>query len=233
MTLSNASIWGQLRDLADNNVYFIQGAGAPTSGTTGTGVGICGPASEYFDITNKVIYRNTGTIGSVTWTLLTSGGSSSFTSGTIASSSFTTGTISASSFTTGTIGSSTFTTGTISASTFTTGTISSSTISNNVQSVAAVGTNQTTAASITSAYPGNILVTAADATVGVKLPASAAGAVYFLKNGGNNFLKVYANSTDTINAVSAGASYSLSTTAACIFMCVTAGVWYTIPLVAS
>lgn len=223
MTLSNASIWGQLRDLADNNVYFIQGAGAPTSGTTGTGVGICGPASEYFDITNKVIYRNTGTIGSVTWTLLTSGGSSSFTSGTIAASTFTTGTISASSFTTGTIAGSTFTTGTISAST----------MAYTTQSVAAIGTNQTTASTISVSYPANILVTAADATVGVKLPASAAGAVYFLKNGGNNFLKVYANSTDTINAVSAGASYSLSTTAACIFMCVTAGVWYTIPLVAS
>jgi hypothetical protein len=36
-------IWGNLRDLADNNVMATVNAGAPTNGASGTLAGIAGP----------------------------------------------------------------------------------------------------------------------------------------------------------------------------------------------
>ena len=46
---------------------ILYGAGAPTDGTSGTGVGdLIG--SLYIDITNGVLYINTNTAASPTWT---------------------------------------------------------------------------------------------------------------------------------------------------------------------
>lgn len=45
---------------------LISGAGAPTNGTTGANV--AGPGSLYTDITNGVLYINTNTKASPTWT---------------------------------------------------------------------------------------------------------------------------------------------------------------------
>lgn len=52
------------------DVWMIQGAGAPTSGTSGTGVGRCGKGSQYTDRTNAKLYINTGTKASPTWTVV-------------------------------------------------------------------------------------------------------------------------------------------------------------------
>jgi len=49
------------------NVVIMQGAGAPTSGGSGTGKGIAGTGSLYLDRTNGVIYQNSGTLNSPTW----------------------------------------------------------------------------------------------------------------------------------------------------------------------
>jgi hypothetical protein len=61
------------RSQSDNGVYNIAGAGAPTSGTSGTAVGVCGPGSTYTDATNAIIYLNTGTLASPTWTAIGNG----------------------------------------------------------------------------------------------------------------------------------------------------------------
>jgi hypothetical protein len=53
-----------------NAVAFISGAGAPTNGTSGTGVGYAGPGSVYSDVTNKQLYTNTNTAASPTWSAL-------------------------------------------------------------------------------------------------------------------------------------------------------------------
>lgn len=50
----------------------LSGAGAPTSGGSGTGAGFAGPCSRYADLTNKAIYLNVGTKASPTWNLLPS-----------------------------------------------------------------------------------------------------------------------------------------------------------------
>lgn len=67
MPISTPSIWGMLADWANNDVWFIINAGAPTSGGAGTGNGLTGPGSLCFDITNKNLYINTNTKASPTW----------------------------------------------------------------------------------------------------------------------------------------------------------------------
>ena len=47
-------------------------AGAPTSGTSGTLVGVAQPGSVLIDTTNKTLYQNTNTAASPTWTGLLS-----------------------------------------------------------------------------------------------------------------------------------------------------------------
>lgn len=64
------NVQASLKSLADNGVLNIAGAGAPSSGSSGTGVLVCGKGSLYFDVTNGVTYQNSGTITSPTWTLL-------------------------------------------------------------------------------------------------------------------------------------------------------------------
>jgi hypothetical protein len=82
--ITTASLWGQLRDLVNNDVYIVTNAGTPTSGTSGTGVGITGPGSILFDTTNKVAYLNTNTKASPTWTLIAqSGGAGNFSAGSL------------------------------------------------------------------------------------------------------------------------------------------------------
>lgn len=54
---------------AGSYICIMAGAGAPTNGTSGTGVGRCGPGSVYADVTNKTIYNNTNTMASPTWEL--------------------------------------------------------------------------------------------------------------------------------------------------------------------
>lgn len=68
MPISTPSIWGMLADWANNDMWPIINAGAPTSGGAGTGNGLCGKGSLCFDITNGILYQNTNTKASPTWT---------------------------------------------------------------------------------------------------------------------------------------------------------------------
>jgi hypothetical protein len=66
----NPRAW--LMGLAYNNVGILTNAGAPTSGTSGTGVNKAGPGCLLIDITASVgkLYINTGTLTSPTWTVV-------------------------------------------------------------------------------------------------------------------------------------------------------------------
>ena len=76
---STPSIWGALSDSGTHDIFWAAvNAGAPTSGTSGTGFGICGPGSLLIDYTNKLVYINTNTKASPTWTPLGGGGVASF-----------------------------------------------------------------------------------------------------------------------------------------------------------
>lgn len=65
------NVIGMIRHLINDGVLLISNDGAPTDGTSGTGNGLAGPGSFLIDFTNTNIYRNTNTLASPTWTLIT------------------------------------------------------------------------------------------------------------------------------------------------------------------
>lgn len=67
--------------LANAIIVALQGAGAPTNGTSGTGAGVAGPGSVYVDRTAGVWYTNTNTKASPTWSLLSSASTAGFVTG--------------------------------------------------------------------------------------------------------------------------------------------------------
>lgn len=67
------NIFAMIRALVNNNVPILSNPGAPSSGTTGTFVGIAGPGCPLIDYTNGNLYINSGTIGSPTWSIVAKG----------------------------------------------------------------------------------------------------------------------------------------------------------------
>jgi hypothetical protein len=99
--------------------------------------------------------------------------------------------------------------------------------------LAATGTNLATAAQITTGFTS---VTAADDTVGVKLPATpVAGTVVVIKSTvSNKILKVYPDAAATINAIGSNGAISLASgPTVAIFIADSTTQWYTIPLLPS
>jgi hypothetical protein len=96
--------------------------------------------------------------------------------------------------------------------------------------VAATGSTQADAAQLAGGFT---LVSAADATKGVKLPAAAAGRVVILKNGANAVLKVWPATDDAINAIAANSNYVLAANTSSILVAYDSTTWYSIPLLAS
>lgn len=64
------SFWAMMTGLLKRSIILIPNAGAPTSGTSGTGVGKAGPGSLCFDYSNGQVYINTNTVASPTWAKL-------------------------------------------------------------------------------------------------------------------------------------------------------------------
>jgi len=96
--------------------------------------------------------------------------------------------------------------------------------------VAAAGDAQANAAAITTGFT---LVSAADATKGVKLPAAVAGAVCIVKNNVAAVLKVWPATGDAINAESVNANDVLAASTSATYVAYDATTWYSIPLLGS
>ena len=96
--------------------------------------------------------------------------------------------------------------------------------------VAATGSTQTDAASVSD---GLTLVTAADGTKGIKLPAAVAGRTVILKNGAAAILKVWPASGDGINAITVDSNYVLAANTSSLLIAYDATTWYSVPLLAS
>ncbi len=196
-----------LKDLVNNDVFIVANSGAPTDGTSGTGVGLAGPGSLLVDYSNLALYQNTNTKASPTWTKTTT-----------------------------LTGTQTLTNKTLTSPIINTATINQANMFLNSNSFAAAGNNQGNATAMNQNAPGVILATAADGTKGVRLVfATPVGLLYFVKNddAANAILKVYPATGDAINALAVNASYDMAAKTSVIFMCVVAGTWLTIPLVAS
>ena len=102
-----------------------------------------------------------------------------------------------------------------------------------VQSLAAAGSTQADAGVVTATAPGLVVVSAADATKGVVLPAAAAGKQYTVKNNAAAVLKVYPAVGDAINAIAADSPISMASLTCCTFTAIDATTWFTAPLLPS
>lgn len=97
---------------------------------------------------------------------------------------------------------------------------------------AAAGNSQATATAL-PATVDNFLISAADATKGVKLPVASAGRRVFLKNDAAAVLKVYPATGGKINALADNASLDMAASTAALFVGVSATRWVTCPLLPS
>lgn len=106
----------------------------------------------------------------------------------------------------------------------------------NAQAVAAAGSTTTDATPVTMPSPAIIHGTGANGTKGIKLPGAVKGKMYFIKNAdaANNVLKVYpANTSDQINALTAGDPISLAAKTAAVFVAFDSSTWFTFSLLPS
>lgn len=117
------------------------------------------------------------------------------------------------------------------------GTFTASIFAGNIQlpvaTVAAAGSTLADAAQLAA---GVSIVSGADGTKGVKLPATpAAGTVVFVKGTtASQVLKVYPDAAATINAIASNGAISLASGATpAIFVAASATQWYTFPLLPS
>lgn len=97
--------------------------------------------------------------------------------------------------------------------------------------VAAAGSTQANAAALSDGFN---LVSAADGTKGVRLPAAAAGRVVIIKNNTSaQTLKVWPATGDAINAVVADSNATMAGLTSWLMIAYDATTWYTVPLLAS
>lgn len=99
-----------------------------------------------------------------------------------------------------------------------------------VATVAATGADQTGAAAITTGFT---LVTGADDSVGVKLPTAVAGLICIIKVAPGADLKVYPNTSDTINKGAANSAITVVDDVCFALIALDAVDWYTLPLLPS
>lgn len=99
------------------------------------------------------------------------------------------------------------------------------------RTVAAAGSTQADAAALSEGFN---LVTAADGTKGVLLPAAYAGAGVIIKNTVAAILKVWPATGDAINAIAANSALSTAGAVVCFQLhAYDDTTWYTIPAVPS
>ena len=96
--------------------------------------------------------------------------------------------------------------------------------------VAAAGSTQANAAAIATGFT---LVSGADATKGILLPAAAAGLTCVIKNNAAAVLKVWPASGDAINAIAVDSNYVLASLTSTLLVAYDSTTWYSVPLLAS
>ena len=96
--------------------------------------------------------------------------------------------------------------------------------------VAATGSTQANAAAVSDGFT---LVSAADGTKGIVLPAAVAGRTIILKNGAAAILKVWPAVGDAINAIAVDSNYVLAANTSSLLVAYDSTTWYSVPLLAS
>lgn len=98
------------------------------------------------------------------------------------------------------------------------------------ETVAAAGSTQANAAAMVADF---VLVSAADGTKGVLLPAGVAGKQMIIKNNANAVLKIWPPTGGQINAVGADTAMSIAALTGAVLAASSATQWFTIPLLPS
>ncbi len=96
--------------------------------------------------------------------------------------------------------------------------------------VAAAGTDATNGGAVATGFT---LVSAANGTKGVVLPAAAAGKVCIIKNNAAGALKIWPATGDGINAGGVDAVFSITNLTSVLLVAYDDTTWYSVPLVAS
>ena len=194
----------------DKLLPLFTNAGAPSDGTSGTLAGVAIKGALIVDTTNGVLYQNTNTLASPTWSATTTAGA--ITATTLVGST----TTDASSSTTGafkTAG------GMGIAKKLYVGTALSVgatlTLLDIGNTISAAGTTRADATALTKQF--NNLTTVAASTAGVILPASALGMPIFVWNNGANAVHVYGAGSDTIDGVAGTTGVVLTNAKSAIF----------------
>jgi predicted RecA/RadA family phage recombinase len=100
--------------------------------------------------------------------------------------------------------------------------------------VATVGAAGNSAATANALSVGMNVVTGADSTKGVVLPASVAGKIVIVKNAqAGQTLPVYPPTLSAINAVTANSALTMAAVTSAMFVCTSSTQWYTVPLLPS
>lgn len=180
----------------------LTNAGAPTNGTSGTLAGVAVPGQLMLDTTNKVLYQNTNTQASPTWTALTTATGAGTYTGTFD----------------GVVGGTTPAAGTFTSVTTTTG-INGTSVANALTA----STTQTRTGGLALTKAINRVTTVTNSGDAVTLPALTAGQSVEVFNDGANPMKVFPNgASDTIDGGSGGASVTLTNAKRAKFICVAA-----------
>jgi 3-hydroxyisobutyrate dehydrogenase-like beta-hydroxyacid dehydrogenase len=195
--------WGGLFQAGTPAAASFLNAGAPSNGTTLANVAPKG--SLLLDTTNAVLYQNTNTLASPTWTALTTATGAGTYTGTFD----------------GVVGG-----GTPAAGTFTTAAVSSFLSDSAAGAVSAAGTSSQSAATALTKDLNYVSTVAANA--GVALPTATAGKAIVIVNAGANTLKIWPANTsgNTIDGGSANANTTLTTAnRIATFYCFANGAW--------
>lgn len=87
--ITSPNIQAEATDRLNNGVLDLVGAGAPTNGSTGTGAGFAGPGSLYYDLTNQILYNQSGTLLVPVWAPCSLTDNTSTVSGTVQNTEYT------------------------------------------------------------------------------------------------------------------------------------------------
>lgn len=176
-------------------------AGAPVNGTSGTLANVAVKGALLLDTTNAVLYQNTNTLASPTWTALTTATGAGTYTGTFD----------------GVVGGTTPAAGTF--TTVTTSGVNTRSLANALTA----STTQTRVGGLALTKAVNRVTTVANSGDAVTLPALAAGQSVIVINDGANPAKVFPNgASDTIDGGAGGAAVTLTNAKKAEFICVAA-----------
>ena len=177
-------------------------AGAPSNGTSGTLFGVANPGDLLVDSTNKVLYQNSNTLASPTWTALTTATGAGTYTGNFD----------------GIIGANAPADGAFTTAEF------SGIITNSVATGLVASVTQTQVGALALTKQWNNIATCAHSADAVKLPALTAGQWCVIFNSGANPAAVWPATSGNIDGAGANTAVTLTNAKRALYLCLATNV---------